>query len=52
MYWVSNVINNQEPSILISYFHINPISKIIEIHTKEAKNQQEFEQYYEKVKSL
>lgn len=53
MYWVKAIVLlNEEPNVLIGYYHLNPISKIIEIHTKVSKNEDEFKIHYERVKSL
>ena len=53
MYWVSSLVKiKEDPHVMISYFHINPITKVVEIHYKVSKDEDEFKLHYEKVKSL
>lgn len=53
MYWFSNIVDvGNETMILISYFHINPDTKRLEVHTKISKDEDEFRVYYNKIKCL
>lgn len=53
MYWFSNIVDvGNETMILVNYYHINPSTKRVEVHTKISKDEDEFLIYYNKIKSL
>lgn len=52
MWWFELTYVEDEPNLLVSYFHINPITKVLEVNKKLAKNEEEFIKYYEEIKSL
>lgn len=53
MWWCSEIVYLfDKPNILISYFSINKLTKIVEIHKKLVKDEDEFVKYYNEIKSL
>lgn len=53
MYWAQNRIEvDGKDGVLIAYFHINPTTKEVEIHTKICQDEDEFIPYYNRIKSL
>jgi hypothetical protein len=53
MYWVQNLVDaGDETCVIIAYFHIDPASKEVQVHTKVCKDEDEFILYYNKIKSL
>lgn len=53
MYWVQNLVElDGEDLIVVAYYHIDPTTKELTVHTKISKDEDEFIHYYQKVKSI